>query len=333
MRIAIYFFSYFLHLLGVVLMCASFLYEDEEGKIQSRVQEWWIKLDDKQSASRSRVAAFMQEVARLTAQGFDSLFGKRLLSLRFIVVSVYLSIASFFLFGLLTFSMIRNPGSLTRHGLFLSFLSFLTLASFPALLGEGRTFGDRLFRGIWWAVIPVFALSISGFLVFVYKRFGAASTFRGIGLALLPFAISFVVDLAYIVLTRWILRRIRGIDRVSEIVLMLTEYFLILAIILVGLPDIGLLAAKYSLRVGGFTILSVSFDSIDILVAFSGLLVALVLFFHRLFWPFIQRPLYVIQRFRLIKNKKWLIVTGVILTISPWHMTIQSLIVLLTKLF
>ena len=68
---------FLLHLLGLVIICAYlFLYEDEEGKVQNKIEEWWIKLSDKQTASRSKVAAFMQEVARLTGSGFDRLFGR-----------------------------------------------------------------------------------------------------------------------------------------------------------------------------------------------------------------------------------------------------------------
>src|ERR1700694_5196508 len=89
---------FFLNFLGVVFICAAlFLYEDEEGKFQNKVEEWWIKLSDKQRASRSRVAAFMQEVAQLTGRGFDRLLGRRLFSFRVIPISIYLSFASFFL--------------------------------------------------------------------------------------------------------------------------------------------------------------------------------------------------------------------------------------------
>jgi hypothetical protein len=96
---------FFLRVLGAVLICAGlFLYEDEEGRFQNKVEEWWIKLSDKQKAARSKVAAFMQEVARLTESGFDRLFGRRLFSLRVIPISIYLSFASAFLMVLIATS-------------------------------------------------------------------------------------------------------------------------------------------------------------------------------------------------------------------------------------
>jgi hypothetical protein len=63
---------FFLHALGAVFICAGLsLYEDEEGRFQNKIEEWWVKRSDKQRESRSRVAAFMQEVTRLTGRGFS----------------------------------------------------------------------------------------------------------------------------------------------------------------------------------------------------------------------------------------------------------------------
>lgn len=143
------YFFYPLQVLGVILICATFVDEGEERRIQSRISDGiasvWIRLDDAQLASRSRVAAFMQEVARLTGQGFDGLFGRELFSLRFIVISIYLSLASLFLFTFLIFGRIHNPGTATRPQAFLGFLFFLFLALVPTAW-NGRTFWDRLVR-------------------------------------------------------------------------------------------------------------------------------------------------------------------------------------------
>lgn len=330
LSVADYFF-YPLQVLGVILICATFVYEDEEGRIQSKIENVWIRLDDTQLASRSRVAAFMQEVARLTGQGFDVLFGKSLLSLRFAVISIYLSFASFFLFVFLAFDLARNPGTTTRQGAFALFLFFLTLALVPAVWNGGG-FWDRLVRWLWWAVIPVTLLSISGFIAFVYKRRGAASTFRGIGFILLPFTASLLADLSYIAVTRWILRLIHRIDHILEIGLMVAGNLLLLAIPLLGPIYIGLLISKYEPRVGAFILISVLLNSIDVIAGSAALVLALILLLHRLFWPVIGRPLYAIQRYAPIKNKKWLFGTGVALILLPRHITFQVLKALLEKL-
>jgi hypothetical protein len=135
---------FFLRVFGSVLICAGlFLYEDEEGKFQNKVEEWWIALSDKQKASRSRIAAFMQEVARLTGRGFDRLFGQSLFSLRVIPVSIYLSIASLFFLIWLTFPRIKNTVGVARQDAFFWFVFFLGLSVVPAV------FNNKWLLGLW----------------------------------------------------------------------------------------------------------------------------------------------------------------------------------------
>jgi hypothetical protein len=95
--------DYFLRAINVVgwlfLYSAVFLYEDHEGKIQNKIVQWWIKIDDARIASHSRVEAFIQGVARLTLQVFDRVLGEKLVSFRFVGVSLCLGIASFLPLG------------------------------------------------------------------------------------------------------------------------------------------------------------------------------------------------------------------------------------------
>ena len=112
--------------LGVLFVCAAlFLHENEEGRIQNKLEEWWIKLSDREKESRSRAAAFMQDVAESTGRGFDRLLGKRLLSLRFIFVSISFSIASAFLFVFLVWPVVHNPPPTVSRSRSLSLLCFL----------------------------------------------------------------------------------------------------------------------------------------------------------------------------------------------------------------
>ncbi len=314
--------SFVLHFLGVVLICASlFLYEDEEGKFQNKVEEWWIKLSDKQKASRSRVAAFMQGVARLTGMGFDRLFGKRLFSLRVVAVSIYLSVASLLLFFiLLTFRLVKNPGGATRHGAFQVFLLFVGLALVPALLK------NKWVLSVWWAVIPGALVSVSGFMAFLFKTRGAGPTVRGIGIAVIPFVASLLCDLAYIALTRYVLRRIGRVDHIPEIVIMTLGNVIALAIPLLGPIYVGMALFKYARHAGAFVLVSVMLNTIDILVGTAALFLAILLLLHRLFWPMIQRPLYAIYRYApLKKGKKTLLTIGVLLLALPMHFTVGVL--------
>src|SRR5664279_3640186 len=68
-------------LVGVVASYSGlFLYEDEEGKVTTRLEEWWVGLQDKEKSSLSMQSAFLKEIASLAGRFFDRLLGKRLLS-------------------------------------------------------------------------------------------------------------------------------------------------------------------------------------------------------------------------------------------------------------
>ncbi|MGA7830518.1 MAG: hypothetical protein WCA21_06125 [Terracidiphilus sp.] len=80
--------------IALFLICLTFLYEDEEGRVQDRIREWWIRLDDVRTISISWAAAFMQRTARLAERAIYFIFGTKLLSFRLLGTSFYFSIAS-----------------------------------------------------------------------------------------------------------------------------------------------------------------------------------------------------------------------------------------------
>src|SRR5713101_120402 len=79
---------------GSLLYPALFLYEDEQGQIQNKLEEWWVRSSDKQSAVLSRHATFMRQIAGLCTDALDRLFGSKFISARAFSVSVCYSMAS-----------------------------------------------------------------------------------------------------------------------------------------------------------------------------------------------------------------------------------------------
>lgn len=148
----------------------------------------------------------------------------------------------------------------------------------------------------------------------------------------LLFAYSLLCDLSYIVLTRWVLRRISKIDRMHEIVLEIIVSLVILATLIWAPIFFGARIGRYFPMAGGVLLFSFVLNSIDVVVGLAALMLALLLLLHRLVWPTIGRPIYAMQRFRLIKNKKLLWVIGITLIFLPKHTTMQLLKSLLGKL-
>jgi hypothetical protein len=88
---------FFALLIGILTIYAAlFLYEDDEGKLQNRIEIWWIRLNDLEKSSRLRLATFAQAIAQLTGRFLDCLFGKPLRLLRLAGISLSFSAASFY---------------------------------------------------------------------------------------------------------------------------------------------------------------------------------------------------------------------------------------------
>src|SRR5688500_723937 len=82
---------------SVFLYAALFLYEDEQGKVQNKLEDLWIKIDVRHHVALSKHTVFMRVVADYTARTLSKLFGEKFFSLRFLGVSICFSLASYYL--------------------------------------------------------------------------------------------------------------------------------------------------------------------------------------------------------------------------------------------
>lgn len=312
-----------LNSLGYLLMyCAVFLYEDQEGQVQNRIVQWWIKVDDARIVAHSRAAAFLQRVARVTVRGFDRVLGERLLSLRFAGVSLCFSIASGFL--IVTFGSIRAHQS--ARGPFLLFVFFCAFALVPSL-----DFGRWVLR--LWGLVLLMLLRPIGYLLFIlYSVRGAMLAGRALAYLALAFGVSLVCDVCYVGLTRWMLRKISAKARVYEVVLLVAINLLLLSVVLVAPIWLGIRLFHYWQQGAIVIFLSFILNAIDILAGSAAFALGLTLLVHRLLWHLLEKPLYALQRYRVISNKKLLWGVGLALAFLPTHATFNFFKVLLAKL-
>jgi hypothetical protein len=306
----------------LLLYSAVFLYEDQEGRIQNRIVQWWIKVDDARIVSHSRAAAFLQAVARLTVRGFDRVLGERLISFRFAGVSLCLSIVS----GLLATVIGAIRAHQSVSGPLLLSAGFVALALLPAF-DAGRWV--RRFWGL--IVIATVLRPLVPFLLFLYSRWGVASAGHALGLVALAFGVSFVCDVCYVTLTRWMLRRIAVDSRVHGVVLMIAVNFLLLCVLLVGPIEVGSKLFKYWQHGSEVIFFSFLLNAIDLFAGSAALILGLTLLIHRLLWPLLERPLYALQRYRVMSDKKLLWGVGLSLAFLPTHMTFDFVKVVLAK--
>ena len=78
----------------LLLYAAFFLYEEEQQRVQSAIEDLWIRIDE-QGATPDRAGAFFQAVAGIAVRVIDRIFGPSSLSLQSFAVSTNLIFISY----------------------------------------------------------------------------------------------------------------------------------------------------------------------------------------------------------------------------------------------
>ncbi|HEY6293057.1 MAG TPA: hypothetical protein VI455_16015 [Terriglobia bacterium] len=289
---------------------ALFLYEDEQGKIQNKLEEWWIRFDDEERAALSRHTAFMKEVARLGTRGFDLLFKDRLFSRYAFSVSFCFAVASLCLCAVVArfFSEEHYPASRAAIMVTAAAVS-LACGIVPALTS------NRALRLLRW--FPLVALLVGlgpalSQIVGEDSNIGGAAFWVLAPITVLAYAAwSFIFDVTFIAVTRWALKWSAAMDSFAAI----AAVVLVnggLGALLVGSPFLLLKLSPNSAETwgAGLSIAAYS-NTIDFVAASVFLILALTLLAHRLLWPAINRPLYALQNRGV--RKKFFSLAGVTL--------------------
>jgi hypothetical protein len=74
------------------LYLAVLTHQSEKDVVQDRLETLWIRIDDLARAGLSKHAAFVRVVSQTFASGLDAIFGRRLFSVRVLVVSIFSSL-------------------------------------------------------------------------------------------------------------------------------------------------------------------------------------------------------------------------------------------------
>jgi len=274
------------------LVTAALLYPGEEGNIQSKFEDFWVRVDDYQKLALSGHAAFVTQLAKLETRLLDYVFGPRLLSVRAVVVSVCSSLGILFLVAML----IIDPHAL-QWG-----LAAIAVISSLLLLSETNFVERRalLSRFLWTVVVilavPTALLSVV-YLSFVGAFVGGASGGLGLALSLVLVAVGgFACDVLFVVSTR---RLVRWAGEMTSLIKVLATMAanLLLALFLVSLPapflafDVGRLSDPFF-----STTLSIACTNIfDVVLALFFVTLAAMLLIHRAVWPLLTRTLFRLQ--------------------------------------
>jgi hypothetical protein len=323
-------------LLGLFcVLTAIVLYPGEEGKIQSKFEDFWVTVDDYQKSALSKHAAFMQQVARLETHFLDIVFGHRLFSGKAATVSFSLSLATISIFGAV---IAYQQDFMPYVRLWLGFLCG------SILLG-----GACIFLRKRLLLIPAVLTAVSLILLWLYQSVhGSLAYLEAAGLLfVLVSLLGFFCDISFVALTRRLLRF------AGE----MTSFFRILLVV-VGTICLGIgLMAPYlasqvsfpgdflnpdaasqsnipsylSRQIIGFLVnpflYSISVTNVfDAMLALVFVLLAVILLVHRAAWPLLTRTLFHVQDIGTKGRRAVLIALGIALLSGKLDDLLQKLI-------
>jgi hypothetical protein len=288
-------------LLGVFcVVTAIMLYPNEEGKIQSKFEDFWIQVDDFKNLALTKHAAFMTEVAKLETRFLDRVFGERLFSIRAVSVSFACSNTSLAIISLLQHHEAFGGKAYDFFNLKQS-LGLLCLGAY----GLGVMWLPRRRRTLLNAVLFL-ALVVPGWILIIGNppsgsTFHSPTEYRVESYIVYSTILSilgvfgFACDVLFIAITRKLLRKASETNKSSAVVVLVLLNVL-LAAVLVGpyfIDRLNLIPAnRLHFDWLAFVALTNMFDAA---LALLFALLAVLLLIHRAVWPLLTRTLFKMQ--------------------------------------
>ena len=339
-------------IIGLLLVSTVLLKEDAEKKVQSRLETWWVKLSYVQDGALAKATAFLRVISELTGAVFDRFLGRRLFSPRGLGVSVCYSLASFFLCFQLLIAFSPKATGPTYLELWGWFAFFLVLGTIPAFLKRSDD------EPLWlWGLSVAAIILIPLFKITDVVRQHQIPQLQVTASGLIVFfvlimAISTASDFLYIATTRWLLRKAaesQSLFKIMRIVILdcALAAALILGPIFLGGVAIwklnpGLVPAKPnpSLIIPGFhpspatmiavgvMLVSPALNTIDFIACSLFFLLMFAMLLHRLLWPILETPVYIVQRYGLLTHKGWLVSAGIVILLGKdtWKSLLEILL-------
>jgi hypothetical protein len=316
---------------GLLVYTVVTMFPNEEGKLQNRIKNLWIAIDDKQRSAVGRATTLFNRIASYVTRVYNRILGVRLISVQMVGVSSASSIAGFFLFAALVLlalfylSLSRNAAVTPKLNAALLLLGIVCLvfgsfvlifAILPSLIRNW--FGPAL------SLLPLL-LFICGIGLTLRRHQGAPTSNQLTVLAGLLIGIA--SDILVLAFVRFSVRLISTSARLSEIVFaLLVQVCALLLLAVVPFESAAPLLEANKESLGGKVLLaSMMFNLFTVLGVLAFLLLLALMLLHRVFWPMLGRVVYSIARFKpLQNNRKTFALSGIMcvmygLGVLSWH--------------
>ena len=285
----------------VCFYVAFFLYEDQEGIWQNRIDSLWIAVYDRAKITKNTSTALLNTVGKVMSRFCDRLFGDDAYSLKAAVVSINLSLAGLCIPLPHLFVPFDSYTGTPALALLVFGVMFTTLAILPAISKSQfiivwSGFGPML------AVIPI-AMSLT-------DEFGIGRLLSG------AILLSIAADFVAISVVRRMFKAISSTVDGAR-VFQLSSYCFGLALFVEVFPlwlENRFYVPKHPINPQPFRedlVGMISQMNIPTFVlCISPILILIVAGLSRVFWPIVSKALYPLSRFAIVKNRKFLIATG-----------------------
>jgi hypothetical protein len=287
--------------IGVLaIYVGCFLYEDEEGKLQNRVEELSQSLKARRDSGES--LPLVSTVAGFINHLLDRILGKRLFSLRMAGVSSCFSLSTLFGFTAFVLHVFFPEEGEGVAALFASvcFIVAMLASKYPSRWTTALCLLPPLFIFIY-TPLTNFILIFQPTLTIV--------------LLLVSLLSDIFVVLVIRVTLRTLLRRPTALLFVAALIGQLAIILLLLIVPTYALDNLHSLPeglSNYGSAICGMNISSG-------MVSLAFICVLLFFLLHRIFWPIASRIIYPIARFKILQNRKFMVGAGAIClaVISP----------------
>lgn len=285
-------------LVGFPLIYVSlFFTTSDDGRVQNWLVDLWVRVESVSVSNKAIV--FFNEIATLINRFLDKIFGARLMSIQFAVVSAGLSSAS--LYFLAAFRFLHSGGA---TGFLIWSLVFLTLVAAVIVkptIGTLNLVVILIVVALLWANPPDQRST----------RYAFAGTFVGV-----------VLDCFFIAGCRKLLCTVEGEREIRQIMPKLILSLVCGAIL--SAPSVlfvwnrlwcfllGGILAKHPIDFAILWTFAVA-SSTNLfagLCVWSIFIVAVIALLHRLFWPLTGRLINVVYERRVVENRVFLFTTG-----------------------
>lgn len=299
---------------------AFFMYEDEQGRWQSRIENLWISIYDRAKTTNSTTIALLNKLSAVLTAMLDLLFGRKLFSIRSVVTSISLA--------LLASSLLAIP--MLIYGNDIGVKGAATVLTVDVILFCSIYVSIRLRGTIRNIVPPVILMSILAVTSYYFSGSSYNDT-REIGeFFAISLSISFLSDVIALAVLRKIFSTISTSASFLRIGIKLLLLLVVsLASIVVPIVMLNIIASTqsgnevYSNIAGLFTMTSVCLMFLNATTAVYCAIPAillLVVLIHKVIWPGLSRIIYPLCRFRVVTNMYVLCAIGtlfVTLAVTP----------------